>query len=110
MSDLFFSIAGRPGATFRFVAGDTAVGPWGPYLTDTRGKKAVACLLTCESNDARFAMGGTIPTQGANGVGHILADGESIRITHSYAIYSGLIINAINGDDAVIQATIEYEE
>jgi hypothetical protein len=110
MSDLTFSVAGRPGATFRFVAGDTAVGPWGPYLTDARGKKAVACLLTCEDNDARFAMGGTIPTQGAAGVGHVLAEGGSVRITHSYAIYSGLIVNAVNGSDAVIQATIEYEE
>ncbi len=110
--NLLVSIGGHPGETFRFVVGDVAIGPFAAeaLLTNAKGKKAMAILLTCEGNDARFAFGGTIPTQGAGGVGHVLAEGGSIRITNSYAIYSGLIVNSVNGSDAVIQATIEYEE
>ena len=110
--NLLISIGGHPGETFRFVVGDVAVGSFAlpALLTNAKGKKAMAVLLTCEDNDARFTFGGTIPTQGAAGVGHVLAEGGSVRITNSYAIYSALIINAVNGDDAVIQATLEYEE
>ena len=110
--NLLVSIGGHPGETFRFVAGDTAIGPFAApaLLTDARGKKAMAILMTCEGNAARFAFGGIVPTQGVGAVGHVLAANGSVRITNSYAIYSGLIINAVNGDDAVIQATIEYEE
>jgi len=64
----------------------------------------VAVLITCEDYDIKFAWG-TNPVQA--GVGHILAVGQSMKLTNYKQINDFRFINENNGEDAVLQITPE---
>ena len=74
------------------------------YLGQTLSVNVIGCLLTIEDNDIRIAWG-TNPTQA--GVGHVIAVGQSIKLTNHKQISDFRFINKTNGSDAVIQLTPE---
>jgi hypothetical protein len=63
-----------------------------------------AVLITCEDNDIRFSWG-TDPVQG--GVGHVLAAGQSLKLTNHKQIIDFRFINKTNSSNAVLQITPE---
>ena len=71
-------------------------------------KLASNALITCEAQDVRFTFGAAVPTQGVNGLGHILYTRQSIKLQHISQIRSFSFINHTNGSDAIIQVTFEF--
>jgi predicted flavoprotein YhiN len=100
---------GFPNATIRIAVTDVAAEIPAANLTNAAGKRAVSALLTFESNNVRIAFGGSVPTQGANQLGHQIFANQSLRINNSKALSSLQFINDVNAADAFIQATIEFE-
>jgi len=102
MQNYVFEMAGVPGQTERIAANDSV------QSLPTSMEGAVAVLITCEENDIRFALGGTEPTQGASPVGHLLAAGQSIRLTNPEQVSTFRFINATSGQNGVLQVTPEF--
>ncbi|MCK5607055.1 hypothetical protein KAR91_34545 [Candidatus Pacearchaeota archaeon] len=107
------ALTGMPGDTTRVVlsdAVDTLVA--NSLHEDANGVRAVGVFITVETDDCRFTVGpsGNNPTQGDTGLGHILYEGQSIRLTNPYQILTFEIINYSNGTDSVIQVTPEFEK
>lgn len=102
-----FEINGSPDETARVAVTDVAQLLNAAYFT-SNGKPAIALLITCETNLVRFCLGGSIPTQGAAGLGHILYVGQSLRLTSPIAIRTFRYINHTNGANAFLQLTPEY--
>lgn len=108
MRSATYEVHGNPSETARYAVTD--VFQRFPEAQFSRGSKSMlAVLITCESNHIRYCLGGSEPTQGAAGLGHILYVGQSIRLTNSYAIRSLRYINHTNGSDAFLQVTFEFE-
>jgi hypothetical protein len=103
-----YDICGIPTKTVRIPVTDTAKTFTSDNYTNN-GKPAIAVLITCETHNIRFAFAGAVPTQGVSGLGHILFANQSMRLANGYAIRTLSFINADNGNDAVIQATFEYD-
>lgn len=98
---------GVAGPTERFVLTNSAQNLPSTILT-YEGKTAKRVNITTEDNACRVALGGTIPTQGASGVGHKILTGDSIRLENPDSISDALLINAINGAVSIVQLTGEY--
>lgn len=64
----------------------------------------VGCLITVETYSIRIAWG-TDPTQ--VGLGHVLAPGQSIKLTNHKQIIDFRFINKTNGENAVLMITPE---
>ena len=96
-------ITGRPLGTYRVGVSDVA-----RSLTDVgvNTQQADGILVTCEDNDARIALGGILPTQGASAVGHILYQGDYIYFSSGRDVTSLEFINRVNGSNAVLQITL----
>jgi len=103
-----FSIQGIPDETTRVAVTD--VSQLLSAALYTQGiNPAIAVLITCETNPVRFCLGGSTPTQGAAGLGHILYVGQSLRLSSSRAIRTFRFINHTSKADAFLQVTPEYE-
>jgi len=72
-------------------------------------RQLVGLLITCEDFNARLGMGGGIPTNGANPVGHLLYVGQALKLINSQQVLSLRVINAVAGSDVFLQITYEYE-
>ena len=71
---------------------------------------AIACVITCESNQVRFCLGGATPTNtGVADLGHILYVAQSLRLASGRAIQDFSFINHTQQSDAVLQVTWEFE-
>ena len=103
-----FSLEGVFSATERIVASDEVQQFNSEQYTRNEGS-AIAALITCEANKIRFCVGGSDPTQGDNGLGHILYVGQSLRLTNPGAIRTFKYINHTNGADSVLQVSFEFE-
>ena len=80
-------------------------------LENVNGCLPIACLITAEGNDIRFAFN-TDPTQGIDGsgaVGHPLYARQSILLTNPQNVQSLRFINHTNAQDAILQASMFYE-
>lgn len=74
-------------------------------IVDSYGNVARAVLITCETNDIRFAAGGQTPTQA--GVGHVLAAGSSLRLSGKAMVDSFRFISKTGASAGVLQITPE---
>lgn len=99
---------GKAGATFRHPVTDTAAG-FDTNDLKVDGTDAKAVLVTCEGANVRYAFGGTEPTQGPAGVGHLLQEGEGVRWSNLNNLASVRLINAETGQAAVLQVTPEAD-
>lgn len=98
---------GEAGATTRIACTDNSTQlPAGVRIAS--GKSARFATITLEDNDIRYTLGGSTPTQGASGLGHVLYPGDVLELYTKNQIDAFRHINAINSADAVIQVTAEY--
>jgi hypothetical protein len=104
-----FDMHGVPDETTRVAATDVAQNIAAALYTNENNNPAIALLITCETNMIRFCLGGSVPTQGAAGAGHILYVGQSLRLSSARSIRSFQFINHTNGANAFLQVTPEYE-
>lgn len=107
--------SGKPGPTTRIAVGDVVDNLADEFTSSTDGKPAIGALVTCEANDIRFTMGGDIdtptypPTQGANGLGHILYENQSLALASPSQVRTFQFINHTAQSDAIIQVTPFFE-
>ena len=109
MTNPNYSFHGIPTETARYLVTDVAQQFTGAQYTNDNKRSAIAVLITCEDAQIRFCLGGATPTAGAAGLGHILYVGQSIRLSSPSAVRSFSYINHTQQDDAVLQATFEFE-
>lgn len=98
---------GTPGMTYRVVVSDTAQSVAANILTYL-GVIAKGAIISVETYSVRFAFGGTTPTQGASGIGHVVAASGGIRIYGYTALANLKFINATNGSVGILQITPLY--
>lgn len=108
MANPNYEFQGLPDETERIVVTDIAQQFTAAQYTKN-GSPAIAVVITCETQSVRFCFGGSTPTQGAAGLGHILYVGQSIRLASGRAIQTFSFINHANGVDGFLQATFEFE-
>jgi hypothetical protein len=118
MSDVqkVVEVSGLPLTTLKHTCGDTVetlddisgfVLQVTTYpLSNPKPTNVTACLITCETYDIKFAWN-VDPTQGATGLGHILAAGNSLRLINTKQVSGFRFINKTNGENALIQVTPE---
>jgi len=108
MANPNYVFQGLPSETERIAATDEA-----QQFTASQYMKnsspAIAVVITCETNQIRFCLGGATPTQGVAGLGHILYVGQSLRLASGRAIQTFSFINHTNGSNGFLQATFEFE-
>lgn len=98
----------KSGPTFRVASSDTAQTITSTYITDPEGFQAVRALVTVESNNVRIAFGGTVPTQGATPVGHVVSAGQTLIIDNPTDLATFRFINATASSNGVLQITPGY--
>ena len=102
-----FTYTGEPLTTLKHTCGDTAetlIDNVTGFVAQSSGKNVIGVLITCEDNDIRFAWG-TNPVQ--SGVGHVLSDGQSLKLTNHKQIIDFRFINKTNASNAVLMITPE---
>ena len=106
--------SGEPGPTTRIAVGDSVDNLADEY-NNSSGRPAVGAIVTCETGDIRFTMGGDIstptypPTQGTSGLGHILYEGQSLYLSSGPCVRTFQFIAHTNGVAAAIQVTPLFE-
>jgi len=111
-----FSIpnTGAPGPTTRIAGADT-VKTLSSVFTNANGAPAIGAILTCETENLRFTLGGNIvtptypPTQGAAALGHLLYSGQSLVLQNGKQVRTFQFINAVAQADGVLQVTPMFE-
>ena len=120
MANFAIPASGIPGPTTRIVVGDTVDNLADEYDSPINSFPAIGAVITCEAGDVRFTMGGDInalvdppaiwPTQGVDGVGHILYEGQSLVLSSGVAARSFQFIAHTNGTAATLQVTCLFEK
>lgn len=108
VSNMTFTVQGNMGPTKKATLSDTAQTLYTIYDNDVTlgGNYPIAATITAETYGVRFAYGGTTPT--VDNVGHVLAVDGSMRISGTAAVAGIQLVNAVSGDNAVVQITLEY--
>jgi hypothetical protein len=105
-------ISGITEETIHIVCTDIAQSFSSAQLLNSNGNLPIACVVTAEGNDVRFAHG-VIPISGAPGLitalGHLLYDRGSYLISNTRNIQNFQFINAVAGVNADLMATMFYE-
>lgn len=101
MARSFISQGSPSAATTRVVSTDVAQNLPAAYLT------CDAVDISCETNSIRYGMAGATPTQGATGIGHILQDGDFIRLTNNAQVRGFKFISKENGVHGALQISGE---
>uniref|UniRef100_A0A6H1ZMU1 Uncharacterized protein n=1 Tax=viral metagenome TaxID=1070528 RepID=A0A6H1ZMU1_9ZZZZ len=108
MANPNYEFQGLPDETERIVVTDVAQQfTTAQYMKNS--SPAIAVVITCETHQIRFCLGGSTPTAGATGLGHILYVGQSLRLSSGRAIQTFSFINHTDQSAGVIQATWEFE-
>ena len=108
-----YNYRGIPTETFRLASTDTAQ-KFSESQHSKNNKPAIFATISCETNDIRYCLGGATPTQGAAGLGHILAaDHETmpsiIVLANPALIQTFSFISHTEQSAGAIQVTMEYE-
>ena len=103
------AMSGTPGGTVRIVGTDVSQLLTDTIARDLNGRRVVGALITVEDQTVRCAMGGTVPTQGANQVGHTLVATTTLWLTSTIAVLSFRFINDVAATVGTLQVTPEYE-
>ena len=116
MANFAIPASGIPGPTTRIVVGDTVDNLADEYDSPINEFPAIGAVVTCEAGDVRFTMGGVIdtptipPTQGVDGLGHILYEGQSLVLSSGVAARTFQFIAHTNGTAATLQVTCLFEK
>lgn len=100
---------GKPKITWQQASTDTAAGLTAANLvSESAEQDAVALLITCETNDVRYALDGQSPTtstgDGAN-FGHVLASGDAIILDNPLAIQNFQFVSKTAGSAGTLTIT-----
>lgn len=103
-------VQGYPGTIEKVTSSDTAASL--AAATKARagdGKRAIAVTITVETNDLRVCYEGSTPV-GSGGTikGHILAAGQSLRITNQDAIQNFKYVSKTAGAHGILHITPEF--
>ena len=90
---------GVPVATQKVTSSDTAAS------LPTNVLKCQAVLITVENASIRFCVGGSTPT---TSLGHVVANGDSLRLTNPAQVSSFKYISAVGGSAASLMITGEF--
>jgi len=102
-----FSMDGVPGTTFTQTSTDASQALTAASVLSSDGNRAIAVLITCETKDIKFVLGGATPVSA--GLGHILATSQSIILSNSSAVKSFRFISSTAGQAGVLQITPFFE-
>lgn len=103
-----WSLSGDPGPTTKITVTDTVQTLEQLGVTMKNGDEVCrGALITCETYDCRFAVGGTSPSANS-ATGHVLEAGGSIRLTNSQWVSTFKVINKTAAAAAVLQVTLEF--
>ena len=108
MANPNYIFTGVPTETVRIVVTDAAQS-FAAALLHSGNKNAVGAIVTCETNNIRFTLGGSVPTEGVAGLGHILFANQSIKLSNSKAIETFAFLNHTAQSAAILQVTFEFE-
>uniref|UniRef100_A0A6H1ZHY6 Uncharacterized protein n=1 Tax=viral metagenome TaxID=1070528 RepID=A0A6H1ZHY6_9ZZZZ len=101
-----FSMDGVPGTTFTMTSTNASQALTAASLLSANGNRAIAALITCETNDVKFVFGAT-PV--SSGLGHVLGIGASIMINNSAGLKSFRFISSTADAHGVLQITPFFE-
>ena len=107
--EAFMLVTGVPGVTFRMASTDIAQALTPTNLINAAGRRAIAVLITCETQNIRFAFGVT-PTEGASGLGHIIYPEGSFNMASARAAQTFRFISAAAGVHGALLITPFFEE
>ena len=116
MPNFSIPMSGIPGPTVRTVVGDVVDNLSDEYDSPINSYPCIGAVITCEVGDIRFTMGGVIatptipPTQGVDGLGHILYEGQSLVISSGSAARTFQFIAHTNGVAATLQITCLFKD
>ena len=99
---LFTGIAGETQGVFSGDLDQLLVTALPPDPT----RQLTGVLITCEDFNVRFTLGNTIPTAV---FGHLLYNGQSIKLINSQQVGTFRFTNAVPGSGATLHITYEYE-
>ena len=112
MGQTVMTFSGEPGPTTAMVVADIVLNLSAIY-NNTSGRPAIGAIITCETSDVRFTLGGNIltptypPTQ--IGFGHILYAGQSLYLSSGPTVRTFQCIAYTNKIAALIQVTPLFE-
>jgi len=102
-----FSMDGIPGETFTMNSTDAAQLLTAAGLLSSNGNRALGVLITCETKDIKFCLGGATPVSG--GLGHVLAVGQSLSLNSGPAVKLFKFISSTAGQAGVLMITPFFE-
>lgn len=102
------SNGGAIGGTTRIAGTDAAQALPDSLIKDADSNYAGYVRITCETQDIRYSIGTTTPTQGASAVGHVLAAGATLDLKGAEEVTGFRFLNKTSGSVGVIQATAKF--
>jgi hypothetical protein len=100
-------LSGIPDTTQRVVGTDLSAAIPAAYIT-SGVHHAIGAMISCETQNLRYAFA-THPTQGADGLGHILYVGQTLTLNNGRLLDEIRFINHTNGSVGYYQITPFYE-
>ena len=103
------STRGVPGKTFEMASTDAAQSLTTANIVGSTGAKCVGALITGNTNDMQYALGGTTVVQG--GVGHLLdvSVAPTLWLSSGRAVSSFQFISAVGAAHGKLQITPFFE-
>jgi hypothetical protein len=98
---------GMPGATFTMTSTDNPQALTAISILGSGGANPIGILITCETNDVRFILGNA--TVAPDGLGHVLASGQSIYLASGNAAKTFRFASASAGSAGVLIITPFFE-
>ena len=102
MDDIYTN--GVAGTSFKQTSTDTAVVLTAASLLSDDGNRPIGVLISCQTYTVRFAFNAT-PVAGAGGLGHDLADKESVYLETAGSIKAIKVVSAGSGSHGVLTIT-----
>lgn len=101
------TLSGMPGETFTMTSTNNPQALTAASILGSGGNPAIGALITCQTNDIRFIFGGA--TVAPDGLGHVLASGQSIYLDTGNAVKTFRFASAAAGSAGAIMITPFFE-
>ena len=101
---------GKAKITWKQTSANSAAGLTAANIVSSNAdpaQDAVACLITCETNDVRYTLDGTNAPTGSGGAdfGHVLASGDAIILDDPKSIQGFAFCSKTAGSHGVLHIT-----
>ena len=107
------TFSGTPGPTVAYTVADV-VQTLSAIYNNSSGEPAIGAIITCETSDIRFTLGGNIvtptyPPVQFPGFGHVLYAGQSLYLSSGPAVRTFQFIAYTNKVTAILHVTPLFE-